>query len=337
MTEHYRRGIAKLPGGRYRVRVVVRGRVIKRTLPSRRTAELFRDQVLASRAGLRWTDVPTLAEALEAYRQRCIGAGLSSYTVEQYEWLTVAILRHLGAETRGDLIQADADAYVTARLAEGGKPNTIKLELAHLRRCLLAASVPVEWTAPKLKTVSNPRHVYRDLEVARVYLTLGDARVRRGLLLGLLAGMRPTEILRAQSSWVHLESGEIQIPPQRQKTSVTNRLPLVATLARELEGVEGALVPMAEAAVRAALRRVSARLSLEPELGGYETFRHTAATWALEATGDRGVVDLILSHSIQGASRYYTQLAQVVAPKRKALEAVESRFLAAVATVRAVP
>lgn len=170
-----------------------------------------------------------------------------------------------------------------------------------------------------------------DLEIARLYLSLDDPRMRRAVLLGLLAGMRPSEILRADSSWVHREAGEIQIPPRGQKTSVTNRLPIVATLAGELAGVEGRLVPMSTTAIRGVLLRRSKRLRLTPPLNGLETFRHTAATGALEETGNQSAVDLILSHATIGSTRHYTQLAQAVAPKRAALELVEGRFLRALA------
>jgi hypothetical protein len=318
--------------------------LFKRTFPSKRSAEAFRDRLLIDRAGFgeyNQAELPTITEAQERYIEDARERQLAQRTIDYYDELAVMFERHIGGTTEIDLVQEDVAEYIRARRKAGSGEARILKELNHLRRITSHAGITPRWTVPDLRPTRRVRHIYRDTETARLYLSLGDPRVERGMLLALLTAMRPKEVLHAHSSWIHLESREIQIPAEmseteRTKTRVTNRLPLVPMLWDALEGVDGKLVDIKIPALRSLLRRRSHRIKLEPECTGFESFRHTAPTWVVEAGWTHEQADLLLSHLPlrSTAARWYTRLAQIIEPKREMLLAVEGRFQSAIEQVR---
>jgi integrase len=350
-AEKYSQGIAKLPGGLYRVRISIRGKRIKRTFPTRNDAIRFRNSVMVERAGGQAQKYLTMVEVWQAERERWERAGLAAATVNDYEDQVAKIGEVIDPYGSADLTQAEIEVYIDTRLAQGGGKARIAKELRFLRAAIKGAGVPPAWEEPRgeLKHTRRLRHVYRDVEVAAIVDSLeGHREARRAVLLALLTGMRPREVRSASTAWLWRDEtgaiAEIQIPAEftageRQKTGVSNRLPVVGMLREALDEVvgEGPLIRVGENALRSVLRRRSKRLRLEVECSGTETFRHTPATWAKDAGFTDDEIDVALSHfpHHSTAARYYTRQAQAVEPKRRIFEAVEARLLDALKRIGA--
>jgi hypothetical protein len=124
-AEKYSQGIAKLPGGLYRVRISIRGKRIKRTFPTRNDAIRFRNSVMVERAGGQAQKYLTMVEVWQAERERWERAGLAAATVNDYEDQVAKIGEVIDPYGSADLTQAEIEVYIDTRLTQGAeKPGS---------------------------------------------------------------------------------------------------------------------------------------------------------------------------------------------------------------------
>lgn len=327
---------------RYRVRLVIHGKVYKKTFRYRakeeqpaarlRAFEYVR-QLDAVRDGRGVEDLPaagmTLLVASTRYLEDLARSGAPATTCSFYKFKHEVIRRVFGDGARIDWItRKDVERYIERRTDDKVSTGTIKKELTALGTLQRHFDVKPGWLMPKALLRHKPkrRRVMPMSEVVKLWSVLPvEARIAVGLCL--FAGFRAEEAYRAQASWCNFDAGEIYLPEEGTKKDEPNRTALVGTLAALLPR-EGVLVSVSRQVIRAHLEKASSDLGLSVHVGGPGLFRHVCAT----TLGELGYADreiaLVLSHAY-GTMRDRYIHSQAVEKKRTMLEAVEREFLKA--------
>lgn len=209
-------GIARARNGKWKLRIVIRGRLIKRTFAAKEEAERVRDN-LQGKEKLRSLGVPlaqtaafvapTLGSVLDAYVKECETLGRSEAhlrSIRQAKALFVA----WGGEHReaDELKRADLVDFVGwAKRNTASKGRTIHNALVILRTAFKLAELPVP---PKPRLELPSRHgktlSKTDLDKLLAELPLGSV-ARTAVEIGLRTAARESEIRRIRVSDVDLE------------------------------------------------------------------------------------------------------------------------------------
>jgi integrase len=314
-----RRNVETLGGGRYRVRKVVRAKQYERVFSSREAARAYLQHLELLSAGVPVRDGPsTLGQVITAYNARLVRLGRSPETVAYYDKIGRHLIRELGEEHPYDLAPYEVDGYVDRRLAGKAGQAAVMKELAAYKAMLRAAELPVGWRAPQLRPVHRHKRLPTDDEIARV-LDASPSRVRRALLIGLLTGIRASEILALDWKDVDLPAGTLRVTLK--KVAWENVLPLVRTLARELAGGGiGPVIGLTKNQVAHTLRGIGS-----PFLGLGIT-RHLVVTAVMDAGYTEGQVALLTGHVAGVTRRHYAHSSGSLEVKRAMLEVVEKRY-----------
>jgi len=175
--------------------------------------------------------------------------------------------------------------------------------------------------SPRERLVRSPE------EIAALWRHLSPAaRIPCGLCL--LAGLRVSEAMRADQSWVRREQRELWVRVRKEGDPI--KTALVDTLAALLP-TSGPVVTIGEHVLDHELERASKAADIAPPLRGPGVLRHHCATWPVEyGDGKWSEHDarLVLGHRTTGVTARYVR-SQGVARKRLFLEEVERLFLAA--------
>lgn len=208
-------GIARARNGKWKLRIVINGRLIKRTFPTRDEAERMRDNLhgkqklrslgvpLAQRAAL---VAPTVGSILDAYVLDCESLGRSEAhlrSIRQAKGLFVAWGgEHREAEElkRRDLV----DFVAWAKRNTASKGRTIHNALVILRTACSVAELPIP---PKVRLELPERHgkTLSKLELDRLLVELPLGTVARTAVeIGLRTAAREAEIRRIRVGDVDL-------------------------------------------------------------------------------------------------------------------------------------
>ena len=247
----------------------------------------------------------TIADAWEGYRQS-LGAKPAATTMG-YEWRSLG--PRLGARSAADITEADCNAYVAARRAQGRSDGTIWTELGRLRSALRwAENKRLIDRAPKIYRPAAPPP--RDLRLTREQvLTFLSAcalpHVRLFVTLAVTTGARMSAVLQLTWDRVDFESGTIRYhDPARTKTRKGRATAPMNTMARNAltEAQRGALTPFViewagqpVASVKKALASAGKRSGL-PWVTAH-VFRHSAACAMAEAGIPMSEIAQMLGHS----------------------------------------
>ncbi len=273
-----------------------------------------------------------LAPCIEAYRQHLVDHNRAVETRIYYERIGATLAAHLGpGADLAALTQEAVRAFVAARRAAGAGDARIAKELSALHAMSKLAGLTPGWKVPSFSRAPAPRRLPPDHEVAAVYRALSRPDLSRAFLLALLCGLRPSEVHRAEWSWVDLQARTLTV--QASKAGGEHQTYITDTLAAALAtpGL-GRIVPLSETAIRSAVYRRSVTLELAHPWTGLEALRHACATWAFAAGFTTYDCDVLLSHKVTSVARVSYLHAHNLPLKRRMLEAVEARFLAALAS-----
>jgi len=324
----FRNNIEKASARRYRVRIERNGKVYKRTLRTRENAEAWLAQLEARLYGLHSrSPVPTLHEAAAEYQRTLTRLNRSPVTLEYYAAKYLAIERTLGNLPLDQITQAYVDTYVEERQAAGVSAGTVNKELAALRVLYKVAELAPAWKCARLTHNPAERLVRTPGEVGSLWVRLRP-QTRAAVALALLAGMRASEVYRADASWLRREQREIWIPVRKRSD------PMKTALLDTLEGLlpeAGPLVTATKGQIDYDLQAACVAVGLSPPYRGPGAFRHHCATWGVEYSEGRFTVAdarLILGHHQAGATARYVH-SQQVERKRQFLELVETIFIGA--------
>jgi integrase len=329
----WRRNLEQQKSGNWRVRVWHHGSLYTKTFRSKRNAQDYLELLERQAASLPLPEVgKTLAEVKAAYLKRLAAKGRAHETTAFYEKVWTRLLSYWAPTTRANLDKEQVWAFITFRQQHGrvGGGSVLK-ELAALAAALRESDVEVAWKVADfdLSVEHTHRRLPPDAEIAQVYSTLGRADAQLAFLLVLLAGIRPSEAILAEHSWLDREASTITVRSRKTRSEFTTWI--CPTLAKALPPPgEGPLVGLSETALRSLLHRRTAALKLDPVWTGLEALRHACATWAHEAGATVEQVDLLQGHVKRGsvAQQSYIHAANVTG-RRLWLEHVERRFLAA--------
>ena len=315
---------------RWRVRRMIAGRIVKRSFRTRQTAVDFIGLLERQAAGLHLpTPSLTVGDAWTAYKEHLTSHLRSADTIAYYAKIMARVFEYWHADTSADLDKAAVMAYVAFRRQHGSGEATLLKELKALRSMIRAAGLTPGWGLPALSPGHTHRRVPPDHEIASVYLALKRPDAERAFLLCLLVGLRPSEALAAEYSWVDRDAHTIRVHSRKTKVHFTTWAAptLLAALPPD---ASGRIVDLSETALRSLLHRRTAALRLDPVWTGLEGLRHACGTWTHEAGATPEEVDLLLGHVKPGsvAQKHYLHAANVTLRKRW-LEVVERRFLAA--------
>ena len=324
----FRHNIEKVGAHRYRVRKEYRGKVYKVTLRTRENAEAWLAQLEARLYGLNTRQAaPTIQEAADEYQATLTRLNRAPVTIEYYYSKYLAIRQTLGNLPLDQITQAYVNTYVERRLAAGVSPGTVNKELAALRVLYKLADLAPAWKCATLTHNPAERLVRSPGEVGRVWVRLSP-ETQAAVALALLAGMRASEVYRADAEWLRRDQREIWIPVRKRRDPM--KTALVDTLAGLLPA-GGKLVQARKGVVDYELHSASVACGLAPPYRGPGAFRHHCATWGVEYGGGQFTVAdarMVLGHHQAGATARYVH-SQQVERKRQFLEVVEKVFLEA--------
>ncbi|MBI4916838.1 MAG: hypothetical protein HY825_13405 [Acidobacteria bacterium] len=331
-----RRCLEALPDGRTRVRKVIGRHVHQRIFTTRKAAEAYLAHLELVAAGVPLdAEEHTIGSLCRDYEARMRRLERSEETIDYYAKLNKSIKRELGEQASPFLAPHDVDGYVDRRRADGAGAAIILKELRALQSYMRAAGLTPSWRVPDLRPVRRHRRLPPDGEVARL-LEAADPITRRALLLGLLTGIRPSEVLAVQWSDVDLEAGTVDVTLA--KVAWTNSLPIVPTLAAELASAgTGPVIPVQDRHELARLVRLASIAAGIPHWHGVGITRHLAVTWALDAGYTEGQVALLTGHVAGVTRRHYAHSSGSLVLKREMLTAIEARLTLAVLRVRGTP
>lgn len=326
----FRHNIEKAGAHRYRVRKEHGGKVYKVTLRTRENAEAWLAQLEARLYGLNTRrPAPTIQEAADVYQATLRRLNRSPVTVEYYAAKYHAIRQTLGDLPLDQITQEYVNTYVERRLAVRVSAGTVNKELAALRVLYKLAELTPAWKCATLTHNPAERLVRSPEEVGRVWVCLSP-QAQAAVALALLAGMRASEVYRADAEWLRRDQREIWIPVRKRRDPM--KTALVFTLSELLKDVNsGPLVTVRKGVVDYELQSACATCRLSPPYRGPGAFRHHCATWGVEYGGGQFTVAdarMVLGHHQAGATARYVH-SQQVERKRQFLEVVERIFLVA--------
>jgi len=336
----FKKGIAKDPEtGRWHVRVMVNGERVRRILTSRREAEALiagmKRKKLAAQLGLAVVGSgPTLGTCVDNYIEAAEARGIAPKTAANYRRIGRRAKRILGARKQAWLNNHDIAEFVRTRRADNASKTTIEGELFVLRAMLRdgAGWAAITWAMPRLidQNENAPKPIPTDDEIAALCLAVSDhPPIYRAVLLGILTAMRVGDICTLTSNEVH--DGVI-VTGMHKRRGRQIAVPMVATLAEALEGIEGPLALPAYG-LRSGLRWHTRHLS-DP-WNGISILRSTAATWASEAGFTDESVGVLLGHQVHTVARKHYIRSRLplrdpfIETRREMLETIEARLLVA--------
>jgi len=334
----------------YHARVMVGGIVKTRTVRSRALAERWLEGQEANRAGFA-DPTPrgpaTLGQALQAHIDRRRHLGRAADTLRDLEQIKAKALELFSEDHPLELTQAELDHYVDRRRRQGAGDRRILRELAQVRSAVRNTAGPsaAQWKLPDLRPTLSPRHLPTDRELATVLEHIGRQDHYRALLLGLLTGMRATDVLRVTWSalrfdphrWAELKPHERVLELNMGKRrGAPNLVYVTSTLAGALVNPgepDEPIIGLTESALRCALQRRTTKLKkheLLPRVwSGVGHLRHLAATWLAEAGLRDDQVGLILGHTPATVTRRHYVAHSNLELRRQAAELLEARLLGA--------
>lgn len=327
------RNLARLPSGRYRARKTVQGVEHRRTFTYRDDAREWLRTLERHAAGLPVVAPSlTLQECLDRQTRHLITRSRSLETRTYYDRIHDTLRAHFGLGAGvASLTQRSIDTFVAARRAQGAGDARIAKELGALRALTRLSGIATDWRVPDFSRPPARRRLPPDHEIAAVYRALRRPELERAFLLALLAGLRPAELQRATWAWVDLADRTLTV--EAAKAGGTHLTWIVDTLHASLicavPAHAGPLIPISETALRSALYRRSLALRLAHPWTGLEPLRHACATWAYAAGATEHDIDVLLSHKTTSVARRHYLHATNLPLKRRLLECVEIRFLAA--------
>jgi integrase len=326
---------------RWHARKMIGGRVIQRSFPTKRLAVMFLETMVADAVasiyGIEIAEAPrTLEDVFDEYIGERKLYGRSEQTITHYRWASVGLYKHLGKTHSPVLNRATVNEYVSRRQQDGATNAAIIRELKVLRTVVrhVVGEQALTWQLPALNVPPAVRLLPSDTEILAIWQALEDRPdVRTAIILGVLTGMRAGDVLQAGPSW---RRGELIDVPMSKRRGIVNTLPVVATLAAHLDGLEAPrYVPCTAASIKMVLQRLTRPRDKDtPPLvatarpwHGLGHLRHICATWAAQAGHDEESVGLVLGHAGRTVARRHYITDESVAAKKKVLESVEKRWL----------
>ena len=233
----FRDGIARDPRGKWHLRIIQGGKVVKGTFESKPDAEHARAQLRqaaeAARLGLPGPEKPakrlTVGVVLEAYLQECKALDRSPTHIRSLQQSRDLLLKWSGEARSADLTRADLVAFVAwSRAHTASQGRAIHRAISILRTALRRADLPVP-SAPALRLPARRQKTMSLDELRRLLaeLPLGTA-TRTAVEVGLATGARESEIRRIRSTDVDLVAGLIWL--RRQKGRQASQEPCPITI-----------------------------------------------------------------------------------------------------------
>lgn len=249
-----------------------------------------------------------LSKAMENYIEDC-RKRLKPITWENYQRHLRKMIAHVGdipvdAVTRKDIMEYSA-TIATPQLH------------AHFLR---AAKAFFNWAMGNELATSNPcRNIkfYKLEEPKREYLTIDQSiRLLEGtielypnlvpyIVLGLFAGLRPTETIRLNAGDINLATGVIRLGKDQVKTGAGRVIKMTPNLIEWLTAFpvdSGKVVPVSGTPLAKRLRRIDKIYGVGLSK---DVLRHTAATYKVAMTQDSAATALEMGHREDVAIRYY--------------------------------
>jgi len=155
-------------------------------------------------------------------------------TQERQRQLAAHLRRHMGERPAQSLRQVDVDDYAAARTAERASKKTAWNELGCLRAACRYAWRNDLLPEPPKWGMSKPASVRRRVawqEEAAKLVAAADVPLRRVVLAAFTRGLRRSEIIDAQRSWLH---GDTLLIPTT-KNGMAKEVPLSPALLALLE------------------------------------------------------------------------------------------------------
>ena len=285
-------GIEKTAGGRFRIRIIVDGRLVKKTFRTREEAELLRD-TLQGRAALRSFGinvpapgpVPTIGSVLDAYARECRDLGKSEAHLRSIVTARAYLVRWRGEASDANLTRDDLVSFVGwGRRATKSKGRALHNALVVLRRAIRIAGLPVPDMPPLELPAREPKTLKAD-ELGRLLRQLPAGGVARTALeIGLHTGIREAELRRILVGDVDLKHGVLLIrrcKGRKGRRRENLEKPISRSLARTLGLYLRTLPPGIEA--EAPLLAVMSYRRVSPD-GRREKGRHALSLTSLRRT-----------------------------------------------------
>lgn len=210
-------GISRAGNGRYKLRLVVGGKVIKRTFSRREEAEHARDEIRRRATALSLgiappapVAVPTLGSVLDGYRRECETLRRSPAHLKSIDLARKYLVEWAGEARPASLTRGDLVGFVAwMRRETKSKGRAIHNALVILRTSLRLAELPVP-AAPRLELPARvPKTLPKEgLLALLAELPLGSL-ARTAVELGLWTGARAAELFRLRLGDVDLERGTL--------------------------------------------------------------------------------------------------------------------------------
>jgi integrase len=324
---------------RWHARKMIGGRVIQRSFPTKRGAQMFLEALvvdaIAAAYGLEIAEAPkTLEDVFDEYIAERRLYGRSEETIHSYQWASVGLYKHLGKSSSPILTRARVNEYVRRRQLDGASNKAITRELKLLRTVVrhVIGESALTWQLPALATKAPARVLPPDEEIRAVWNAIDREDVRTAIMLGVLTGMRAGDVLRAGPGW---REGDLLAVPMQKRRGIVNVLPLVPTLAARLDAiVSDKYVCCSQAAIKMVLQRLTRprgedkppTVATVQPWHGLGHMRHICATWAAQAGHDEESVGLVLGHAGRSVARRHYITDEGVEVKRKVLKSVEKRW-----------
>jgi integrase len=248
--------------------------------------------------------------------------GVTPHHIRALESLWTVTLRSLGDVPADSITFETLEDYIGRRREQGVRGQTIRRELAAVKRALTIAvrrrhiaELPSEW--PEVR--SGPPHPGKRgklvaPDVIRMVLLEVPQDVRDTMEFALPTGLRAAEVQRLEAAWVEptapgsAVAALIRIPAHaaknRRERIVGLTEPALALIRKRLEADPKAGRVFSQGAHVKALQRACKRLSVSPVVT-LRDMRHTFATLALQGTADPTAVQSALGHSdLRTTQRY---------------------------------
>jgi len=327
--------------GQWHVRVMINGNSVVRVFDTRRQADAailaLKHRKTAEQLGLVVPgDTPNIGKCLDQYIDDAEVRGLAPKTLRNYDLYRRHIRQVIGGRRPAILSNVIVNDYVRQRRRAGAGNLHIQIELRFLHTVIrdVLGQAFLVWSVPKLydRQQHAPRPVPPDAEVAAVFHALEGTPYQRAFLICLLTALRQADACALVST--DMTDGVILTGMQKRRGQPI-AVPVVATLAAALAGIDGAFTPKAQT-VRAGLAYRTR--NLPRPWSGLGRLRATAATWASHAGATDDNVGVMLGHTVGSVARahYIRSTLPLNDPfievRRQLLEHVEARFLAAIQT-----
>lgn len=328
---------------RYHCKCYVRNRQRYATFSTMAAARTWLEHMDLIRAGI-IEDVTqtgwTIREVFEAHIRERKVLGRTEGSVGDIARSQLRLEEVLGAACGIHLTTAQIHRYITTRREAGVGNRNIRKELQHLRAAIRRAThEEPRWLMPELEAQPILTRMPTDAELVAVYKALKTDDARRAWQLGILTGMRPTDLFRATPDWLDFDPAKwAKLEPAERTLTIRmkkrggreHKVYVVKTLASALDSRLPTLAGISSNGLKGQLWRGTK--DMEHRWHGPQHLRRVVATW-LAQTGDFSDEEIgtVLGHaSDTTARRHYIKDLHLPTIQR-ALEAVEKRWLAVLA------